>query len=143
MRKILATILAAGMVLSLASCGKEPEQSGENNVSGSILTEQSGESQPSQQQSLEGEYKSNDTEEHFKIYNLTDTGFMVEFYHFEEGLLEKFDYEMEFDNADKTVASEKGSVDDNGGWEYTFYLGGDTITVTWQQSTQVYTRVIT
>ena len=67
---------------------------------------------------------------------------MVEFYHFEEGLLEKFDYEMEFDNADKTVASEKGSVDDNGGWEYTFYLGGDTITVTWQQSTQVYTRVI-
>ena len=143
MKRLLATLLAAGMVLSLASCGKEPEQSGENNVSGSILTEQSGESQPSQQQSPEGEYKSNDTEEHFKIYNLTDTGFMVEFYHFEEGLLEKFDYEMEFDNADKTVASEKGSVDDNGGWEYTFYLGGDTITVTWQQSTQVYTRVIT
>ena len=143
MKRLLATLLAAGMVLSLAACGKEPEQSGENNVSGSILTEQSGESQPSQQQSLEGEYKSNDTEEHFKIYNLTDTGFMVEFYHFEEGLLEKFDYEMEFDNADKTVASEKGSVDDNGGWEYTFYLGGDTITVTWQQSTQVYTRVIT
>lgn len=141
MRKILATILAAGMVLSLASCGKEPEQSGENNVSGSILTEQSGESQPSQQQSLEGEYKSNDTEEHFKIYNLTDTGFLVEFYHFEEGLLEKFDYEMEFDNADKTVASEKGSIDDNGGWEYTFYMGDGAITVTWQQSSQVYTRV--
>ncbi|MCR4729824.1 MAG: hypothetical protein K5881_02725 [Saccharofermentans sp.] len=141
MRKILATILAAGMVLSLASCGKEPEQSGENNVSGSILTEQSGESRPSQQQSLEGEYKSNDTEEHFKIYNLTDTGFLVEFYHFEEGLLEKFDYEMEFDNADKTVASEKGSIDDNGGWEYTFYMGDGAITVTWQQSSQVYTRV--
>lgn len=141
MRKILATILAAGMVLSLASCGKEPEQSGENIVSGSILTEQSGESQPSQQQSLEGEYKSNDTEEHFKIYNLTDTGFLVEFYHFEEGLLEKFDYEMEFDNADKTVASEKGSIDDNGGWEYTFYMGDGAITVTWQQSSQVYTRV--
>ena len=141
MRKILATILAAGMVLSLASCGKEPEQSGENNVSGSILTEQSGESQPSQQQSLEGEYKSNDTEEHFKIYNLTDTGFLVEFYHFEEGLLEKFDYEMEFDNAEKTVASEKGSIDDNGGWEYTFYMGDGAITVTWQQSSQVYTRV--
>ena len=143
MRKILATILAAGMVLSLASCGKEPEQSGENNVSGSILTEQSGESQPSQQQSLEGEYKSNDTEEHFKIYNLTDTGFLVEFYHFEEGLLEKFDYEMEFDNADKTVASEKGSIDDNGGCEYIFYMGDGAITVTWQQSSQVYTRVTT
>lgn len=141
MRKILATILAAGMVLSLASCGQEPEQSGEINASGSILTEQSGESQPSQQQSLEGEYKSNDTEEHFKIYNLTDTGFLVEFYHFEEGLLEKFDYEMEFDNADKTVASEKGSIDDNGGWEYTFYMGDGAITVTWQQSSQVYTRV--
>ena len=141
MRKILATILAAGMVLSLASCGKESEQSGEINASGSILTEQSGEPQPSQQQSLEGEYKSNDTEEHFKIYNLTDTGFLVEFYHFEEGLLEKFDYEMEFDNADKTVASEKGSIDDNGGWEYTFYMGNGAITVTWQQSSQVYTRV--
>lgn len=141
MRKILATILAAGMVLSLASCGKEPEQSGEINAGGSILTEQSGESQPSQQQSLEGEYKSNDTEEHFKIYNLTDTGFLVEFYHFEEGLLEKFDYEMEFDNTDKTVASEKGSIDDNGGWEYTFYMGDGAITVTWQQSSQVYTRV--
>lgn len=141
MRKILATILAAGMVLSLASCGKEPEQSGKNNASGSILTEQSGEPQPSQQQGLEGEYKSNDTEEHFKIYNLTDTGFLVEFYHFEEGLLEKFDYEMEFDNADKTVASEKGSIDDNGGWEYTFYMGDGAITVTWQQSSQVYTRV--
>ena len=141
MRKILATILAAGMVLSLASCGKEPEQSGEINASGSILTEQSSEPRPSQQQSLEGEYKSNDTEEHFKIYNLTDTGFLVEFYHFEEGLLEKFDYEMEFDNADKTVASEKGSIDDNGGWEYTFYMGDGAITVTWQQSSQVYTRV--
>jgi len=143
MRKILATILAAGMVLSLASCGKEPEQSVQNDVSvsGSILTEQSGESQPSQQQSLEGEYKSNDTEEHFKIYNLTDTGFLVEFYHFEEGLLEKFDYEMEFDNADKTVASEKGSIDDNGGWEYTFYMGDGAITVTWQQNSQIYTRV--
>jgi len=143
MRKILATILAAGMVLSLASCGKEPEQSVQNDVSvsGSILTEQSVESQPSQQQSLEGEYKSNDTEEHFKIYNLTDTGFLVEFYHFEEGLLEKFDYEMEFDNADKTVASEKGSIDDNGGWEYTFYMGDGAITVTWQQNSQIYTRV--
>ena len=140
MRKILATILAAGMVLSLASCGKEPEQSGENNVSGSILTEQSGESQPSQQQSLEGEYKSNDTEEHFKIYNLTDTGFLVEFYHFEEGLLEKFDYEMEFDNADKTVASEKGSIDDNGGWEYAFAADGDNIRVTWQNNSQIYKK---
>ena len=143
MRKILATILAAGMVLSLASCGKEPEKGVENNVgnSVSIMTDRNAGPEPSQQQSLEGEYKSNDTEEHFKIYNLTDTGFLVEFYHFEEGLLEKFDYEMEFDNADKTVASEKGSIDDNGGWEYTFYMGDGAITVTWQQSAQEYTRV--
>ena len=48
---------------------------------------------------------------------------------------------MEFDNADKTVASEKGSIDDNGGWEYTFYMGDGAITVTWQQSSQIYTRV--
>ena len=141
MKKYFATILSSLMALSLAACGKEPEQSGEINASGSILTEQSGEPRPSQQQGLEGEYESNDTEEHFKIYNLTDTGFLVEFYHFEEGLLEKFDYEMEFDNADKTVASEKGSIDDNGGWEYTFYMGDGAITVTWQQSSQIYTRV--
>ena len=140
MKRLLATLLAAGMVLSLAACGKEPEQQ---------HTEKAGEeSLPTQEVSAsvsygpEGEYKSNDTEEHFKIYNLTDTGFMVEFYHFEEGLLEKFDYEMEFDNAEKTVASEKGSVDDNGGWEYTFYLGGDTFFFNDTATTEIYTRVI-
>jgi hypothetical protein len=145
MRKILATILAAGMCLSLAACGKEPEKGVGNNVgnsvSASIMTDQNAGPEPSQQHGLEGEYKSNDTEEHFKIYNLTDTGFFVEFYHFEEGLLEKFDYEMEFDNADKTVASEKGSIDDNGGWEYAFYIGDGAITVAWQQNSQIYTRV--
>ena len=152
MKKLLATILAAGMVMSLAACGKEPEQS--NNVQGNGQTVQ-GNAQdvqgggqdeqviaaPQISRGWEGEYYSNDTEEHFKIFNVTDTGFTVEFYHFEEGRLEKFDYEMEFDDAEKKTASEKGTLDENGGWEYTFYFGGDTITVTWQQYSQAYSRV--
>ena len=82
--------------------------------------------------------------ESLDIYDVSDTGLSLTFHKFSEiGNPMDVAYEMEFDNADKTVASEKGSIDDNGGWEYTFYLGGDTITVTWQQSTQVYTRVIT
>ena len=48
---------------------------------------------------------------------------------------------MEFDNAEKTVASEKGTTEDNGGWEYIFAFGGDTITVNWQGNAQLYKRV--
>ena len=138
MKKLLASLLAAGMVLSLAACGsKEPEQSKEETAAEptAVVTEAQSD------QSWEGSYQSSDTEEHFKIYDVTDTGFKVEFYHFEEGLIEKFDYDMEFDNAEKTVASEKGTTEDNGGWEYIFAFGGDTITVNWQGNAQLYKRV--
>ena len=145
MKKLLATVLAACVVMSLAACGKEPEQSNKIQDNGQAVQGSGQDAQVLEAQQVsrgwEGEYLSNDTEEHFKIFNVTDTGFMVEFYHFEEGLLEKFDYEMEFDNAEKTVASEKGTLDDNGGWEYSFAFSGDTITVTWQQYSQAYTRM--
>lgn len=135
MKKLIASILTAGLALSLMACGAKSDKN--KNHKGEVIVS---EVQTEPSHGLDGEYKATDTEEYFKIYDLTDSGFKVEFYHFEEGLLEKFDYEMEFDNAEKTIASEKGSVDDNGGWEYTFAISGDTIKVTWQQNEQLYKR---
>lgn len=136
MKKVLALLLTAGMILSFASCAKEPEQTKEKKK-----TESSTQSEQTVEQGWEGSWKATDSDENFKIYDLTDKGFKCEFYHVEEGQIEKFDYEMEFDDDNKTVASEKGSADDNGGWEYTFTMDGGKIKVTWQNSDQYYTRV--
>ena len=133
MKKILAILLAAGLGLSLAACGKESEPVIEKTTEDTTVTVT--ETKP---QGWEGSYQSSDTEEHFTIYDVTDKGFKVEFYHYEEGLLEKFDYDMEYDNEDRTLAS--GSADDNGGWEYCFAFGGPRITVTWQGNMQTYNR---
>ena len=135
MKKILAILLAAGMIMSLAACGKEPEPVIEKTTEDTTVT--TTETKP---QGWEGSYQSSDTEEHFTIYDVTDKGFKVEFYHYEEGLLEKFDYDMEYDNEDRTLASQIGSADDNGGWEYCFAFGGPRITVTWQGNMQTYNR---
>lgn len=136
MKRLLAAILAAGLGLSLAACGKDPEPVVEKNTEDTTVVATS-ETKP---QGWEGSYQSSDTEEHFTIYDVTDKGFKVEFYHFEEGLLEKFDYDMEYDNEDRTLASQIGSADDNGGWEYCFAFGGSRITVTWQGNMQTYNR---
>lgn len=136
MKKVLALLLTAGTILSFVSCGKEPEQTKEKKK-----TESSTQSEQTVDQGWEGSWKATDSDENFKIYDLTDKGFKCEFYHVEEGQIEKFDYEMEFDDDNKTVASEKGSADDNGGWEYTFTMDGGKIKVTWQNSDQYYTRV--
>ena len=90
MKRLLAAILAAGLGLSLAACGKDPEPVVEKNTEDTIVVATS-ETKP---QGWEGTYQSANTEEHFTIYDVTDKGFKVEFYHFEEGLLEKFDYDM-------------------------------------------------
>lgn len=136
MKRLLAAILAAGLGLSLAACGKDPEPVVEKTTEDTTVVATS-ETKP---QGWEGSYQSSDTEEHFTIYDVTDKGFKVEFYHFEEGLLEKFDYDMEYDNEDRTLASQIGSADDNGGWEYCFAFGGSRITVTWQGNMQTYNR---
>ncbi len=136
MKKVLALLLTAGIIMSFASCGKEPEQTKEKKK-----TESSTQSEQTVDQGWEGSWKATDSDENFKIYDLTDKGFKCEFYHVEEGQIEKFDYEMEFDDDNKTVASEKGSADDNGGWEYIFTMDGGKIKVTWQNSDQYYTRV--
>lgn len=136
MKKVLAILLTAGLGLSLAACGKEPEPVIEKTTEDTTVTVT--ETKP---QGWEGSYQSSDTEEHFTIYDVTDKGFKVEFYHYEEGLLEKFDYDMEYDNEDRTLASQIGSADDNGGWEYCFAFGGPRITVTWQGNMQTYNRI--
>lgn len=136
MKKVLAILLTAGLGLSLAACGKEPEPVIEKTTEDTTVTVT--ETKP---QGWEGSYQSSDTEEHFTIYDVTDKGFKVEFYHYEEGLLEKFDYDMEYDNEDRTLASQIGSADDNGGWEYCFAFGGSRITVTWQGNMDTYNRV--
>ena len=136
MKKVLAILLAASLGLSLAACGKEPEPVIEKTTEDTTVTVT--ETKP---QGWEGSYQSSDTEEHFTIYDVTDKGFKVEFYHYEEGLLEKFDYDMEYDNEDRTLASQIGSADDNGVWEYCFAFGGPRITVTWQGNMQTYNRI--
>ena len=135
MKRILAILLMLALALSLAACGKEPEPVIEKTTEDTTVT--ATETKP---QGWEGSYQSSDTEEHFTIYDVTDKGFKVEFYHYEEGLLEKFDYDMEYDNEDRTLASQIGSADDNGGWEYCFAFGGPRITVTWQGNMQTYNR---
>ena len=123
------------MALSIASCGKEPEKTEETTA---VPTTTAAETKP---QGWEGSYQADDTEEHFTIYDVTDKGFKVEFYHFEEGLIERFEYDMEYDDDTKALASQVGTADDNGGWEYCFAFGGDTITVNWQGNSQLYNRV--
>jgi len=135
MKRILATILTAGLVISFTACGKEPEQSKDRpDETTAQVTE-------TKQEGWEGSYQASDTEEHFRIYDVTDKGFKVEFYHYEEGLIEKFDYEMEYDDENRVLASQVGTADDNGGWEYCFAFGGSRITVTWQGNRQTYNRV--
>ena len=117
-KRLIATILAAVMVLPLASCSKEEDQATEApaTVTEAPVTE-------SGKETWEGKWKSSDTEEYMEIYEVSETGLKVHFYHEEEGDIALFDYEMEFDDEEKTVASQPGDADANGGWEYTFVLG--------------------
>ena len=135
MKRLLAIMLACGMALYVASCGKEPEKTDETTA---VPTTTAAETKP---QGWEGSYQADDTEEHFTIYDVTDKGFKVEFYHFEEGLIERFEYDMEYDDETKALASQVGTMEENGGWEYCFAFGGSRITVTWQGNSQTYNRV--
>ena len=125
------------MVLAMTSCGKEPETTKEEPQTQPDVTV----TETQKELGWEGSYQATDTEEHFRIYDVTDTGFKVEFYHYGEASIHKFDYDMEFDNEKKDIASEIGNADDYSGWEYSFTLSGDLIIVSWKQYEQVYTRV--
>lgn len=56
----------------------------------------------------------------------------------EQGNMMHVDYKMEFDNNKKTVASEIGDPKGHGGWEYTFILEGNCITVKSRYPDQYY-----
>lgn len=148
MRKITAMTLAAAMLLAFTACGRKTEQPAETvpSVTSVPETQETTESAMTTAADLqveipawEGSWQAEDTDEHFIISNVTDEGFDLLFYHFEEGQIEEFKYRMEFDDAWKTVASEPGKTD-GGRWEYTFNFRGDSILVQSKHPDQIYER---
>lgn len=134
-KKLIATLLAAGIVLSVASCSKEEEQTTE---APAVITET--EVNESEKETWEGKWEDPETGEHMEIYELSAAGFKVHFYHEMEGNIELYEYDMEFDNAEQTIASQTGDADSNGGWEYTFILGSGQMTVKDKHSDHTYYR---
>ena len=128
-KRIIATVLAAAVLTTLASCSNEPQSTTAEETGRVTETTTAQTEQAAEPEYWLGKWEADDTEEYMEIHDVTAVGFSVDFYHFEEGLLEKFNYDMEFDDSSKTVASQIGSADDNGGWEYTFILGDGSITV--------------
>ncbi len=149
MRRITAISLMAAAVLALTACGKEPAQTTETAPSAVISAEVTETTESAvttaadvqvELPAWEGRWEAADTDEYFEISGLTDEGFSVLFYHFEEGQIEEFKYKMEFDDAWKTVASEPGKTD-GARWEYTFNFRGDSILVQSKNPDQIYIRV--
>ncbi len=134
-KKLIATLLAAGIVLSVASCNKEEEQTTE---APAVITET--EVNGPEKETWEGKWEDPETGEHMEIYELSAAGFKVHFYHEMEGNIELYEYDMEFDNAEQTIASQTGDADSNGGWEYTFILGSGQMTVKDKHSDHIYYR---
>ena len=82
-----------------------------------------------------------ETGESLEIYDVSETGLSLIFHKIiETGELRSYDYEMEFDDADQTIASEIGGPMDHGGWEYTFVLGDGIITVESRYPDQIFYR---
>ena len=139
-KKIIASAMTAATLFSFASCSndkpqdKETEPTTEETTASQIETTVGA-------QSWTGKWQADDTEENFEIYDVTDKGFSVHFYHDEEGNIELFEYDMEFDDNEHKIASQTGSADDNGGWEYTFILGDGSITVKSKLPDQTYRAV--
>ena len=146
MRRFTAITMMAVMLLALTACSKEPEQTTaapavmETTAASAEVSETTAEDVYYAPPAWEGYWQATDTEEHFEISEVTDEGLKVVFYHFEEGQIEQFKYDMEFDNAEKTIASEFGPASDHGGWEYAFNFNGDSIVVQSKFPDQTYMR---
>lgn len=70
------------------------------------------------------------TGESLEITSVSDSGLFLVFNKLsEQGNMMNVDYEMEFDDPEKTIASEIGGKEDHGGWEYTFIVDDGYITV--------------
>ena len=147
MRRITAISLTAVMLFAFTSCSKEPEQTAAPTTAATtaapVVTEVSETTAGDiyyETPDWEGYWQFVDTEEHFEISQVTDTGLKVVYYHFEEGLLEQFTYDMEFDDPAKTIASEIGPASSHGGWEYAFNFKGDSIIVQSKFPDQTFNR---
>lgn len=152
MKKVIAATLTGALLLMAASCGNKPQETSETTAATTVVeTETSATEAPTETTAeettapveipaWEGAWQATDTEEHFEISSVTADGFKVVFWHYEEGQIEEFIYKMEFDNEDRTVASEIGTAQDHGGWEYTFNLNGDSILVQSKLPDQTFLR---
>lgn len=158
MKKIITLIITAASLLTLTSCGKDPVQPSEAapavtaavadaaEVTDAALAPESESSESSQAVDLsaipawEGKWQADDTDEHFEIYDVTNDGFKMVFYHFKEGQIEEFNYVLEFDDPEKMTASEIGN--DHSGWEYSFSFNGNSILVRSKHPDQTYNRVV-
>ena len=151
MKRLTALTLTAAILFTMTACGNKPEPSAEVPVASTTVNETT-EAETVPETSIEesvdpvetpdwaGAWQATDTEEHFEITDVTDEGFKLTFWHFEEGQIEEFIYKMEFDNNEKTIASEIGTAKDHGGWEYTFTFKGDTILVQSKLPDQIFKR---
>ena len=151
MKRLIAATLTAVMLFALSSCSKEPEETTEAPATTAATTAAT---EATEAESIEttkddvyhappaweGYWQAEDTEENFEISGVTDEGFKMVFFHYEEGTIEQFQYDLEYDNSEKTIASEIGSANDHGGWEYTFNFQGDTVLVQFKGLEQVYKR---
>ncbi len=158
MKKIIALIITAASLVTLTSCGKDPVQPSEaapavtaagteaEEETDSAVAPESEMSESTEAIELsmvpawEGKWQAADTDEHFEIYDVTNDGFKMVFYHFEEGQIEEFNYVLEFDDPEKMTASEIGN--DHSGWEYSFSFNGDSILVRSKHPDQTYNRVV-
>ena len=152
MKKVIAATLTGALLLMATSCGNKPQETSETTVETTVVeTETSATEAPTETTAeettapveipaSEGAWQATDTEEHFEISSVTADGFKVVFWHYEEGQIEEFIYKMEFDNEDRTIASEIGTAQDHGGWEYTFNLNGDSILVQSKLPDQTFMR---
>ena len=139
--KIAASLLACCMLVPLSACGKEdmPATESETQAETKATAEQT-ETRLDPETAWLGRWDADDTDEHFEIYEVTDTGLKVRYNHYTEGSIELFDYDMEFENDDHTEVSEIGDAADKGGWEYAFILGDGIITVKSQFPDQIFRK---
>ena len=148
MKRLIALSLTAAMLFALTACKDEPLPTTVETqtiatteaTTAETVIETTQETAYYAPPAWEGNWQAMDTEEHFEISAVTDDGFKVVFFHFEEGQIEQFTYELEYDNAEKTIASEIGSASDHGGWEYAFVFKGDSIVVQSKHPDQTYKR---
>ena len=153
MKRIFATTVMLAMIIALTSCSNKPEQTTiateAVETSAMVETDTTTEASVTKEPELiteipewEGKWEATDTEEYFEISDVTDTGFSMIFYHYEEGTIEEFKYKIEFDNPSRTIASEINKTNDHGVWEYVFNYQGDTILVESKHPDQIYKRVV-